>query len=64
MEQILLGIQLASVFLLLGLSVYIFAKWQTKLQGYLFFHVIVVLVNNAGYLMCMLSKTEHEYLLC
>ena len=64
LAQILFGIQLASVFLLLGLSVYIFAKWQTKLQGYLFFHVIVVLVNNAGYLMCMLSKTEHEYLLC
>ena len=64
LTQILFGIQITSILLLIGLSVYVFAKWQTKLQGYLFFHTIVVLINNTGYLMCMSSQTEHEYLSC
>ena len=64
LAQVLFGIQLFSVILILGLAVYVFAKWQTKLQGFLFFHIVVLLVNNAGYLLCMTANTESEYLLC
>ncbi|MGN0614103.1 MAG: histidine kinase N-terminal 7TM domain-containing protein [Porcipelethomonas sp.] len=63
MYEILLAVQYASILLLLVECGYIFIKWETKIHSYLFFNCVATLVNNAGYLMLMLSKTENEYLM-
>ena len=61
MYYIVLGIQIASVVLLLLQAGFIFANWKTRLQGNLLLYVMVTLINNAGYLMQMISKTEEGY---
>lgn len=63
MYQFLVIIQYIGILFLLLESGYIFAKWKTSTQGYLFFNCVATLVNNAGYLMEMLAKTEEEYLM-
>lgn len=63
MYHFLLVIQYISIALLLLESGYIFAKWRTTLQGYLFFNCVATLVNNVGYLMEMLSENEEQYLM-
>lgn len=63
MYQFLVAIQYISILFLLLESAYIFSKWRTSTQGYLFFNCVATLVNNAGYLMEMLSHTKEEYLM-
>lgn len=62
MYQILLILQYISILFLLIEAAYIFVKTKTKLQMYLFFNCAVTLVNNTGYLMQMLAKSEEAYL--
>lgn len=63
MYEFLLVIQYISIVVLLWESAYIFAKWKIKLHSYLFFNCVATLVNNTGYLMEMIAKTEEEYLI-
>ena len=61
MYNFLLGIQYISILFLLIEATYIFKKMRTPLHNYLFFNCVATLINNTGYLMEMLSKTESEY---
>lgn len=63
MYHVLLIIQYLSILILLFEAGYIFAKWRIALHGYLFFNCVATLVNNTGYLLEMLAKTEREYLM-
>ncbi len=58
MYQTLLFIQYASIVLMLFMCAYITKKWNRPLHGWLFFYCVATLINNAGYLGIMLSKTE------
>jgi signal transduction histidine kinase len=60
--QFLVVIQCISIVLLCLESIYVFYKWQTKLQAYLFLFCIATLVNNLGYLLEMLAKTSEAAL--
>lgn len=61
MYNFLLGIQYISILFLLIEATYIFKKMRTPLHNFLFFNCIATLINNTGYLMEMLSKTQAEY---
>ena len=63
MYSILLGVQYASIGLMLFMCAYITKKWSKPVHGWLFFYCCVTLINNAGYLGCMISRTEGEALL-
>ncbi len=57
---ILLGIQYASVFLMLLECAYITKKWTSPLHGWLFFYCFSTFINNAGYLAYLQAETENE----
>lgn len=57
---VLLGVQYASVFLMMLECAYITKRWSKPLHGWLFFYCITVLINNAGYLAYMTAQTENE----
>ena len=61
--SILLGIQYASIMLMLFMCAYISKKWSKSAHGWLFFYCTVALVNNAGYLALMHAQTEREAIL-
>lgn len=62
MYTFLLVVQYISILFLLLESGYILARLRTRLHGLLFFNCVATLVNNVGYLMEMLAKTEEQYL--
>lgn len=64
MYSILLCIQCFSIILMLLETAYIIRKWSKPQHGWLLFYCVSVLVNNAGYLGSMMSKTEGEAVLC
>ncbi|MBP5465876.1 MAG: hypothetical protein J6Y13_11985, partial [Treponema sp.] len=57
---VLLGVQYASVFLMMLECAYINKRWTKPLHGWIFFYCMTVLVNNAGYLAYMMARTENE----
>ncbi|MCH5294002.1 MAG: HD domain-containing protein [Treponema sp.] len=61
--QILLGIQYASIVLMLLMCAYITRQWKKPLHGWLFFYSMVMLMNNAGYLGLMMARTEETVVL-
>ena len=61
--QILLGLQYASIVLMLFMCAYITKKWKKPLHGWLFFYCIAALINNAGYLGYMQARTEEASIL-
>ena len=61
--QFLLGIQYASIVLMLFMCSYIIKRWTKPLHGWLFFYCTATLVNNAGYLAVMQARTESEAIL-
>lgn len=58
-----IGILATSVVFLLLESVYIFYKWTSRTQGYLFLSCIAIFVNNAAYLLGMNAHSEYEYMI-
>lgn len=58
--SLLLGIQYASIALMIFICAWITKKWSKPLHGWLFFYNIAVMGNNAGYLGVMLSHTQTE----
>lgn len=58
--HILLGIQYASIVLMLFMCAYITKKWRKPVHGWLFFYCMATLINNAGYLALMHAQTEAE----
>ena len=63
MYNVLLGVQYVSIALMLFMCAYITRKWSKPVHGWLFFCCCVTLINNAGYLGVMLSRTEGEAIL-
>ena len=63
MYQVLLAIQYFSIFVLMVEAAYILGKMKTRLHAYLFFNCAATLINNTGYLMEMLAKSNEAYLM-
>ncbi len=61
--QGLLGIQFASIVLMLFMCAYITKKWNKTLHGWLFLYCVATLVNNAGYFSLMRAQTEEAAVL-
>lgn len=62
MYLFLVAIQALSVIFLIFESGYSFSKTNADIHKYLFLNCVATLVNNAGYLMQMISRTEGEYM--
>ncbi|MBQ7159987.1 MAG: HD domain-containing protein [Treponema sp.] len=62
MYNVLLGIQYASIALMLFMCAYITKRWKKPLHGWLFFYCTMTLINNAGYLAFMLAHSEEASL--
>ena len=62
MYLFLLTVQVISIVILFIESGYVFAKMKTNVHKYLFLNCVATLVNNAGYLLMMLSNSEEQYL--
>ena len=62
MHDFLLSAIVVSIFAMLFEGFIVFRNLKNKLHAYLFFNCIVMLVNNTGYLLELLSKTEDEYI--
>lgn len=60
--SILIVIQYVSLLLLTIEAAFIIYNWKTRIQGLLFFSVIVTLINNLGYLLEMLAVNDREYM--
>ncbi|MCR5699537.1 MAG: HD domain-containing protein, partial [Treponemataceae bacterium] len=58
--NILLGIQYASVVLMLFMCAYILKNWSKRLHSWFFLYCISTLINNAGFLFVMQAKTLEE----
>lgn len=63
MRNFLWIIQFISIALLVYETGYIFVKWKTKIQGYLFLICLSTLVNDIGYCLAIKSEGLNEYLL-
>ena len=63
MYEFLLAIQYMSILFFLLEAGYIFFRMKTRLHEYLFVNCVATLINNMGYLMEMLSRTEEESLM-
>jgi len=48
---------------LIFMCAYIVRKWSKPIHGWFFFYSVVTLINNAGYLLLMLARTEGEAVL-
>lgn len=62
MRDFLLAAMIISIFAMFFEGFIVFKNLKNKLHAYLFFNCIVMLVNNTGYLLELLSKTEEEYI--
>ena len=62
MHDFLLGAMIISIFAMFLEGFIVFRNLKNKLHGYLFINCMVMLVNNTGYLLELLSKTEDEYI--
>ena len=62
MRDFLLAAIIFSIFAMLFESFIVFRNLKNKLHAYLFLNCIVMLVNNTGYLLELLSKTEDAYI--
>ncbi len=62
MHDILLAAIIISIFAMFFEGFIIFRNLKNKLHAYLFLNCFVMLVNNIGYLLQLLSKTEDEYI--
>ena len=62
MHNFLLAAIIVSIFAMLVEGFIVFKNLKNKLHAYLFLNCIVMLVNNIGYLLQLLSKTEDEVL--
>ena len=62
MHDFLLSAIIFSIFAMLLEGFIVFKNLKNKLHGYLFINCMVMLVNNTGYLLELLSKTEDEYI--
>ncbi len=62
MHDFLLTAIIISICAMLVEGFVVFKNLKNKLHAYLFFNCIVMLVNNTGYLLELLSKTEDEYI--
>ena len=62
MYEALVVIQYISILLLTVESIYIFIKWRTRLQSYLFLYCLSTLINNVGYLAEMTASTSEAAL--
>jgi len=63
MRDFLLVMQYVAIVLLVLESGYVFFKWKTRIQGYLFLICIATLTNSVGYLFAIQATTLNEYLL-
>ena len=62
MHDVLLITIIISIFAMLVEGFIVFKNLKNKLHAYLFLNCIVMLINNTGYLLELLSKTEDEYI--
>ena len=62
MHNFLLAAIIVSIFAMFFEGFIVFKNLKNKLHAYLFLNCIVMLVNNIGYLLQLLSKTEDEYI--
>ncbi len=62
MHDFLLAAIIVSIFAMFFEGYIIFKNLKNRLHAYLFLNCIVMLVNNIGYLLQLLSKTEDEYI--
>lgn len=62
MHDFLLAAIIISIFAMFFEGFIIFKNLKNKLHAYLFLNCIVMLVNNIGYLLQLLSKTEDAYI--
>ncbi|MCR5341737.1 MAG: GHKL domain-containing protein [Butyrivibrio sp.] len=62
MHDLLLAAIIISIFGMFFEGFIVFRNLKNKLHAYLFLNCIVMLVNNTGYLLQLLSKTEDEYI--
>ncbi|WP_167562756.1 hypothetical protein WAA20_16340 [Butyrivibrio fibrisolvens] len=58
MREFLLTAIILSIFAMLFEGIIVFRNLKNKLHAYLFLNCITMLVNNTGYLLELLSKTE------
>jgi len=63
MRNFLWIIQFISIALLVYETGYIFAKWKTKIQSYLFLICLSTLINDIGYCLAIKAEGLNEYLL-
>ncbi len=61
--NILLGVQYASIILMLFMCAYIIKKWSKPLHGWLFFYCVSTLINTAGYFAVMHAQSLREAIL-
>lgn len=62
MREILLAVLIISILAMLFESIVVFKNLKNKLHAYLFLNCITMIVNDTGYLMQLLSKTEEAYI--
>ena len=62
MREFLLAAIILSIFAMLFEGVVVFRNLKNKLHAYLFLNCITMLVNNTGYLLELLSKTEDGHI--
>ncbi len=62
MHDFLLVAIIISIFAMFFESFIVFRNLKNRLHAYLYLNCIVMLVNNTGYLLELLSKTEDEYI--
>ena len=62
MHDFLLYAIIISIFAMLLEGGIVFKNLKNKLHGYLFINCMAMLINNTGYLLELLSKTEDEYI--
>lgn len=61
-RDFLLSAMIISIFAMFLEGFIVFKNLKNKLHAYLFLNCMVMLVNNTGYLLELLSKTEDEYI--
>ena len=62
MREILIGLLIFSILGLFIESLVVYKNLKTKLHTYLFLNCLAMLINNTGYLLQLLSKTQEEYI--
>ncbi|SFQ41118.1 GHKL domain-containing protein [Lachnospiraceae bacterium XBB1006] len=61
-SEVLLIANIASLFAIFFEGIIVFKKLKNKLHAYLFLNCTAMLINNTGYLLQLLSKTEDAYI--